>query len=251
MGKTKYNPYEIVGKKFGKWTVIEYLGREKGKDMMFKCKCECGKEQSIKHSNLIRGLSTQCKSCSVTKHGYRYTRLYGVWKHMIKRCYNKNDKDYKWYGALGVTVCDDWKNDFTTFHDWAYSTGYDENAKKGECTLDRINTYGNYEPSNCKWSTMWEQNVNQRKRSTNTTGYTGISLGRGKINLWVAVICINYKTIYLGAYKTQKEALAVRNSFIIANNLPYKIQEYRGELKIVNDEQIKTQEEWKKENHLL
>lgn len=248
MGKPKYNPDEIVGKKFGKWTVIEYLGCEKGKGMIFKCKCECGKEQSIRYSNLIRGSTTQCKSCSVTKHGYTHTRLYGVWKHMIKRCYNKNDKDYKWYGALGVKVCDDWKNDFTTFHDWAYSTGYDENAKKGECTIDRIDTEGNYEPSNCKWSTMWEQNINQRKRSTNTTGYTGIYLRSGKVNVWVAIICINHKYIYLGSYKTQKEALEIRNEYITTNNLPYKIQEYRGELVIVNDEQRKVQEEWEKQN---
>lgn len=246
MSRNKYNPEEIIGQKFGKWTVVEFTGHDKNRSLLFKCRCECGAEQNVRHSNLIRGISTQCKSCASTKHGYRYTRLYGVWKDMRRRCYNPNSREYEWYGALGVTVCDEWKTDFASFHDWAYSTGYNENAKKGECTLDRIDSTGNYCPENCRWTTAWIQSVNQRKRKSNTSGYTGIGLRKRNINPWAAVICINRKTWQLGTYKTQKEALAVRNSFIIANNLPYKIQEYKGELFVVNKEQKLVQKEWKK-----
>ena len=80
---------------------------------------------------------------------------------MKKRCENKNCKSYKWYGAKGVSVCDEW-HDYSAFKKWALDNGYDEKAEKGECTIDRINPYGDYEPSNCKWVSMAEQARNKR-----------------------------------------------------------------------------------------
>jgi hypothetical protein len=63
---------------------------------------------------------------------------------------------YKYYGAKGIKVCDEW-NSFPAFRDWAYANGYDENAPKGQCTLDRINGDKNYSPDNCRWVTHKEQ----------------------------------------------------------------------------------------------
>ena len=60
-------------------------------------------------------------------------------------------------------MCDEWKNNFESFEKWALSNGYDEHAKRGECTLDRINNDGNYEPANCRWVTMKEQCRNRRR----------------------------------------------------------------------------------------
>ena len=60
-----------------------------------------------------------------------------------------------------VAVCDEWR-DYPTFREWAYSHGYDESAPKGECTIDRINPFGNYEPSNCRWVDMKTQAQNKR-----------------------------------------------------------------------------------------
>ena len=81
---------------------------------------------------------------------------------MMQRCYNPKNDRYRWYGEIGTKVCDDWKN-FVAFQKWATSNGYDENAPRGKCTLDRINPFGNYEPSNCRWVTMTVQNKNKRK----------------------------------------------------------------------------------------
>lgn len=80
---------------------------------------------------------------------------------MKKRCESSNHKDYKWYGAKGVSVCDDW-HDYRVFKEWAINNGYDENAEWGQCTIDRINPYGNYDPSNCRWVSMAEQARNKR-----------------------------------------------------------------------------------------
>jgi hypothetical protein len=80
---------------------------------------------------------------------------------MQVRCNNPHTKEYKYYGERGICVCDEW-NDIRAFQKWAYANGYDENAKRGECTLDRIDVNKNYEPSNCKWSTVKEQSNNRR-----------------------------------------------------------------------------------------
>lgn len=71
---------------------------------------------------------------------------------------------YKDWGGRGITVCEEWKNDFTEFEKWAIENGYDETAKRGSCTIDRINVDGNYEPSNCRWADAKTQAHNRRKK---------------------------------------------------------------------------------------
>ena len=96
------------------------------------------------------------------EHPHHKDRLHHVWLSMRNRCSNPRNNSYYLYGAKGVTVCKEW-DDYEAFKEWAYENGYDENARRAECTLDRINPFGNYEPSNCRWVSMKVQNNNTRK----------------------------------------------------------------------------------------
>lgn len=81
---------------------------------------------------------------------------------MRKRCNNPNDRVYKYYGACGVKVCDEWDKDFAKFKQWAIANRYDEQAIRGKYTIDRIDPNGNYEPNNCRLITIQEQQRNKR-----------------------------------------------------------------------------------------
>lgn len=107
---------------------------------------------------------------------------------MKQRCYNPNHDHYKNYGGRGITICDEWLNDFDTFADWAIANGFDKDAPYGECTIDRVNVNGNYEPSNCRFVSLKEQGKNRTNTvrieyngETHTPGeweqITGISRG--------------------------------------------------------------------------
>ena len=167
----------ITGEKFGRLTAVEYVGDKEykcGKKLsMWKCRCLCGKETIVSLSALRTG-NTQSCGCLIKqwrkdftrshiKHGDADSRLYVVWEQMRKRCNNPNDKSYKYYGAKGVSVCDEWENNYSAFQKWAIENGYDSSAKRGQYTLDRINPYGNYEPNNCRWITLKEQFRNLRR----------------------------------------------------------------------------------------
>ena len=91
-------------------------------------------------------------------HGKQPARLYRIWSGMIQRCTNPNKDNYPFYGGRGITVCNEWREDFISFRDWAIANGYADNL-----TLDRIDNDGNYEPSNCRWETQLRQCNNTRR----------------------------------------------------------------------------------------
>lgn len=116
------------------------------------------------------------------KHGLRKTRLYRIWSNIKTRCYNVNDTHYKRWGAKGVVMCDEWRNDFKAFYDWAMSHGYSD-----ELTIDRIDNNKGYEPTNCRWVTLAENNRNKphvkyitHNGKTQTIGQWTKELGLGK-----------------------------------------------------------------------
>ena len=145
--------------------VKEYTGKNGHITRVVKwlCKCDCGNEVVVDGGELKRGQAKSCgclrkeKTASLKRtHGESKTRLYSIWLGVKNRCANPNATSYKWYGAKGVSVCDEWLS-YEPFRDWALNNGYSENL-----SLDRIDPYGNYEPSNCRWATMKEQRNNQR-----------------------------------------------------------------------------------------
>ena len=85
------------------------------------------------------------------------TRLYGIWRGIKRRCLNPNYHHFKNYGGRGITVCDEWLESFKSFYDWAMSNGYQD-----DLSIDRIDNDKGYDPSNCRWVTMAEQNKNKR-----------------------------------------------------------------------------------------
>ena len=85
-------------------------------------------------------------------------RLYSIWHNMKSRCYNPNTEKFKYYGGKGISVCEEWKNNFKAFYDWAVANGY-----RDDLTIDRINGSKGYSPDNCKWSDMTQQNNNTSK----------------------------------------------------------------------------------------
>lgn len=161
---------DIVGQRFGRLTVIEPMSKGEDGRARWLCKCDCGNYKAVSNSNLGRGIvSCGCKKAECLKsnefrpiHGQSRTRLYGVWGSMVDRCNNPHAHEYENYGGRGIKVCDEWRNDYEQFEAWAMANGYDESAKRGKCTLDRIDLNGNYEPSNCRFIAIKEQNRNRR-----------------------------------------------------------------------------------------
>ena len=91
------------------------------------------------------------------KHGGSGTRLYKIWQAMKCRCLDSNHPTYRRYGARGITIHNEWVDDFETFRNWATKHGYADDLE-----LDRIDVNGNYEPQNCRWITHHEQTMNRR-----------------------------------------------------------------------------------------
>lgn len=157
---------DLTGQRFGRLTVVDRCGCTSDGHSAWLCKCDCGKTSVVNGRYLTHGNTTSCGcfhkemlSKRSTTHRKVHTRLYSIWTNMISRCTNEKVPCYHCYGGRGITVCDEWKNDFMTFYEWAMANGYADNL-----TIDRADNDGNYEPSNCRWITMKEQSQNRRKR---------------------------------------------------------------------------------------
>jgi hypothetical protein len=153
-----------IGKIFSRYKVISEAGRNKCKQLMYKCLCDCGSIRFVPGYSLVCGhvkscgcLARELSAAALTTHGKHGTPLYVVWAGMIQRCTNKNHRGYKSYGGRGISVCGKWKNSFAEF-DKDMSAGY----KKG-LTIDRIDNDGDYCKENCRWITMQENYLNSSR----------------------------------------------------------------------------------------
>ena len=161
------------GERYGRLVVVKeveprHQQHEKGKVRRFLCQCDCGNTTIVDIYHLVHGRIKSCgcyqkerallgaKSRKFPEY-MTSSRLYTIWNGIKSRCYAQKSTSYKRYGANGITMCDEWKNDFVSFYNWSIENGYADNL-----TLDRINGAGNYEPSNCRWVSYTEQANNTK-----------------------------------------------------------------------------------------
>lgn len=133
---------------------------------------------------------------------------YHCWAMMKQRCYNKKYTEYHRYGGSGIRVCDEWVKSFSRFIS-------DMGPRpSNNHSIDRIDSSGNYEPSNCRWATSLEQTLNRRINKNNKSGCTGVCFKQGK---WRATVTVDYKQINLGSYSSKSEAIRARKEHDIHN----------------------------------
>lgn len=190
---------DLTGKRFGKLTVVsraENAIEPNGKPrVMWNCHCDCGNDTVVAGSHLRNKHTTSCgcygreaRIKSNTTHGKSNTPIYRTWRHMIERCYNKNNKRYNSYGGRGIKVYDKWINDFQSFYEYVSSLPhYGENGY----SLDRIDNDGNYEPNNIRWADDYIQNNNQR-----TSHFITFDGKTQTISQWSRELDIPYDTLY-------------------------------------------------------
>ena len=157
------------------------------------------------------------------KHGESHTRLYTIWAGMKYRCKNGKIDKQKYHYYDDTTLYNPW-NDYISFRDWSLNNGYTD-----VLSIDRVSPKGNYCPENCRWVNTTVQSGHLSKPVNNTSGYVGV-VKHTQVDRWCAIISIHNKSKHLGLFKTKREALNARNSYIIMHDIDRKTQRWEGEV---------------------
>lgn len=169
----------LGGQKFDRLTVIEEAGkRDKSGHVIWLCRCSCGNYTEVSSNHLNKGNTKSCGCLNKDKArelcrtlglngathggsrmaGGEESRLYRTWLDMRWRCRNPNNPSYKYYGPKGIKVCEEWKEDYAAFKEWAGTSGYKDNL-----VIHRIDNNGDYKPPNCTWLTHSDHTRLHRK----------------------------------------------------------------------------------------
>ena len=187
------------GQKYGRLTIIKEVSPI-GSKRRILCKCDCGNRKEYPMDRVIHRRTQSCgcirkemflihrnnNGTSVYPKEATDSKLYKIWNSIKCRCYTISSGAYFKYGAKGIRMCDEWKNDFMAFYNWALANGYSD-----ELTIDRIDYRGNYEPSNCRWAdirTQANNKSNVRKYEYNDELHT--------MTEWSEIMNINYGALW-------------------------------------------------------
>ena len=169
---------DLTGMRFGRLTVLSQVGKTK-RGSVWLCQCDCGKTKKVNGAELRSG-DTQSCGClhkdAVTlwashlnrKHGESRLPLYSCWRNMVKRCTDSHNRQFPNYGGRGITVCDEWRNSYEEFRDWALQNGYSPNLQ-----IDRIDNDMGYSPINCRFVNK-VTNANNKSNNRVET-YSGVT----------------------------------------------------------------------------
>ena len=188
---TKAN--DLLGKRFGRLTVVGREENNRNGNSRWRCVCDCGGETIAYSYSLTAGRTQSCgcrnrelRQAAITKHGGRHTELYQTWCRIKTRCYNDKYDFYERYGGRGIFVCEEWINNFSAFRDWCINNGF-----KPGLQIDRINNNKGYSPGNCKWSTRTEQ-----IRNRSNTVYLDNNNETKPLMQWCEERGVKYKLAY-------------------------------------------------------
>ena len=155
-----------IGARYGRWGVIDFGTRasESRARPYYLCVCDCGDKREVNLRLLENGQSKSCGCLKKEKlsersksHGLSKHKLYWVWHKMVKRCEDKNHRQFKDYGGRGIFICSEWRNNYILFYEWSILNGYTEGLQ-----IDRVNNNYGYSPTNCRWATRTVQQRNKR-----------------------------------------------------------------------------------------
>ena len=175
----------LIGKKFNMLTIVSHKKKGKYNVNYFVCKCDCGNTTEIRISHLFHDNQISC-GCIKTKYENSQIgeAIYDTWNRMMHRCYDIKHHKYPRYGARGIKLCEEWKNNYDTFYNWAINNGFQLGL-----SIDRINNDGNYEPSNCRWATR-----KQQMRNTSRNRYITYKGETRSLAEWCEIFNIRYGT---------------------------------------------------------
>ena len=193
INKDTYKRLTNIGDRYGNVVVLSFKYKKDGRDM-WECQCDCGKIFIARGSNLRSGNTKSC-GCNFRKNARLYhikhnncnSRLYHIWHSIKQRCLDKNRPEYNRYGGRGITICNEWINDFQAFYDWAMANGYQDNL-----SIDRIDNDRGYFPENCRFVTRDVQQNNTRYNHKIT-----IDGETKNITQWAREYNLNVSTLWL------------------------------------------------------
>lgn len=236
---------DLTGQRFTRLVVIK-PDKMLNRNQTSLCVCECGQMKVVRNLNLLNGNTQSCgclakerasarvqRQSPRFKHGQSSSITYTSWSGMFGRCYDPRNIAYSQYGGRGIKVCERWADPKTGYQNFLADMGERPSIR---FSLDRIDGNGDYEPTNCRWTTRDRQNQNVGKKKSNTTGYKGITpmlLAKGEV--WRAEIRSSGAKYHLGLYDTKEQAGLAYNVaserlhgvFGVQNELPEISEEIR------------------------